>query len=342
MKILFLIGLFIAPSAALFGQNPDCQFAVTFTGAGRQGTAASPGTTASAFPSLSSATGVPCVAWHVTYQTIGTVTVSLSFQGANDTGILPGMTYTTMGPACPITNPCNIVTGTNPLTDPVQSFLSVTGYFPWVSLLMNTCTGCNANNTVVVKIIGFRAFNAPMSLSGTTTVAIGPGTSNIGKVDILGNVGGILDSPTGTAVPANALQIGYTDGTNLRVPFADPCTFRPHNYFVISVTVNTQIVAGVAANNVYICQFFLAPAPGGVDVNIVESTTSGNACATSPVGMMGGPSAALGANLSTNGGFVLPFAGGRSWMKTATAGDAVCIFTTAQVSGVLTWVQNNP
>ena len=74
-------------------------------------------------------------------------------------------------------------------------------------------------------------------------------------------------------------------------------------------------------------------------MKVVESTVSGTACASTPIGMMGGPTAAMGASLGTNGGFVLPFGGGRAWMKTATPGDAVCLLTTGAVSGVLSWVQ---
>lgn len=347
MKKLFLIFLFFASSWAAYAQNPDCQWSVTFVGAGRQGTAAAPAAP-TAFPALSSATGTPCVSWHITYQTIGSVTVSLSFQGVNDNGLTPGSTFTTMGAACASSNPCTIVTGTNPLTDAVNSYLAVTGYFPWVSLLMNTCTGCSSTNTVVVKGIGFRSFNAVESVNGTvgltagTTVGLNAGTNNIGKVDVLGNIGAIFDAPAGGSVPANVLQVGGTDGVLLRVYKMDPCAFGLRGYFVVSVAANTQIVSGLANNNVYICQVFIAPVAAATNVNIVESATSGNACATSPTGMMGGATAALGANLATNGGFVLPFAQGFAWMRTAVQGDAVCIFTSAQVNGVIEWVQNNP
>lgn len=335
MRKALILALLLIPSA--FAQAPDCQWSVTFTGAGRQGTSAAPAAPA-AFPALSSATGTPCVSWHITYQANNMTGVSLSFQGVNDVGNAPGATFTTMGAACAATNPCTIVVGTNPMTDLNMSYLAVTGYFPWVSLLMNTFTG---TGSVTVKGVGFRSYNAIQSVTGST-VSLSSGTSTIGKVDILGNAGAILDASPGSTAPANALQVGYTDGTNLRVPYGDPCLTKTWNYYVVNVTVNTQIAAGVASNNVYVCQFFLDPVPAAANVNIVESATSGNACATSPTGMMGGATAALGANLGTNGGFVLPFAAGRAWLKTATSGDAMCIFTSAQVSGVLAWVQNNP
>jgi hypothetical protein len=54
--------------------------------------------------------------------------------------------------------------------------------------------------------------------------------------------------------------------------------------------------------------------------------------------MMGGATAALGAQIAINGGFVLP-ADGRAWAKTATAADAMCIFASAAVTGVIAYVQ---
>lgn len=41
-------------------------------------------------------------------------------------------------------------------------------------------------------------------------------TKVIGTVRNLGNAGAIFDQATGSAVPANALQVGFSDGTNLR------------------------------------------------------------------------------------------------------------------------------
>ena len=151
MKKLLLAALFLLPGA-LYAQAPDCQFAVTFVGAGRQGTTAAP-QAPTAFPAFSTATGTPCISWHVTYQAINMTNVSLSFQGVNDANGTPGATFVTIGPACPPSNPCTVTYGSNPLTDTTQSYLGATSYFPWVSLLMNTFTG---TGTVQVKIVGFR------------------------------------------------------------------------------------------------------------------------------------------------------------------------------------------
>lgn len=170
-------------------------------------------------------------------------------------------------------------------------------------------------------------------------VAAAAAASGVEKVGISGNGGASLDQAPGSAAPTNAVQIGVSDGTNTRVPYSDPCGFSAWTYFVISVSANTQIVAGSASKNVYVCHFFLAPVAAAANVNIVESATSGNACATSPTGMMGGATAALGAQLAINYGFELPAPTGRAIMKTATAADAMCIFASAQVTGVLAYVQ---
>ena len=114
------------------------------------------------------------------------------------------------------------------------------------------------------------------------------------KVDVNGNAGAAFDQAPGSAAPANAIQVGGTDGTNTRVEYMDPCKFNAWTYYVVNVSANTQIVAGSASKNVYICKEFLQPVAAAANVELVESATSGNACATSPTGMMGGNTAALG------------------------------------------------
>lgn len=201
-----------------------------------------------------------------------------------------------------------------------------------------------------VNVFGLQLVRAVISAysAGTITVtasAVGGSPShtavNIANAPVVhmeGNAGAIVDGVPGSAVPANALQIGLTDGTNTRVPYVDPCAFNAWTYTPINITGNTQIVAGSSGKNVYVCKMFIAPVAAAANVNIVESATSSNACATSPTGMLGGATAALGSQLSTNGGFVLP-SDNRAWAKTATVADAVCIFTSAQITGVIATVQ---
>jgi len=168
--------------------------------------------------------------------------------------------------------------------------------------------------------------------------AVVTSASGVQEVGIVGSAGGVFDQAPGSAIPARALQVGLSDGTNTRVQYIDPCGFNAWTYYVINIAANTQVVANVSAKNVYVCELFLAPVAGAANFNIVESATGGNACATSPSGMMGGATAALGAQNAINGGFVLPW-GGRAWMMTAAVNHAVCIFASAQVTGVLAYVQ---
>jgi hypothetical protein len=121
--------------------------------------------------------------------------------------------------------------------------------------------------------------------------------------------------------------------------YQDACQLNQWQYYPISVSANTQVVAGLAGKNVYACGVFLSPVAAAANFNLVESATSGNACATSPTGMLGGATAALGAQAAINGGYVLESPVGRAVAKTATAGDAMCIFASAQVTGVLYYVQ---
>lgn len=119
----------------------------------------------------------------------------------------------------------------------------------------------------------------------------------------------------------------------------DPCaSSSAWVYYPINVSSNTQIVAGSSGKNVYVCKMFIQPVAAAANVELVESATSGNACATSPTGLMGGNTAATGGQVAINGGFVLP-ADQRAWAKTATTGDAMCIFVSAATTGVLAYVQ---
>jgi hypothetical protein len=117
---------------------------------------------------------------------------------------------------------------------------------------------------------------------------------------------------------------------------SDPCGSSVWTYYPINVSSNTQVVASLAGENVYLCEYYIQPVTAAANVNIVEGT--GTTCGTNTAGMLGGATAALGAVLTTNGGFVLPPAG-RAYTKTATVGDAMCIFTSAAVEGVLAYVQ---
>lgn len=181
---------------------------------------------------------------------------------------------------------------------------------------------------VVLTALQFAGLEAPV---------IAAGTNNIGKVQILGNAGAAVDQAPGSAVPPSAVQIAGTDGTNTQVPYYDPCMTKSWTYYPVSVSANTQIAAAIASTYFYVCEVLIPNQAGAVNVQIMEGTAT--ACASNTAGLMGGATAALGANVSANGGFMAPWAG-RAVAATATANHELCIWASAAVSGLIAYVSS--
>jgi hypothetical protein len=141
------------------------------------------------------------------------------------------------------------------------------------------------------------------------------------------------DGNTGSAVPAKAGYIGGigsgSTGGNL-TGFAVGDSYKAIN---VSTATTTLLVTGVASRQVRITALHLIAA-GADSVAIIEGT--GATCGTGTTGMAGGTTAASGYNLAANGG--LAFGSGLGTiMQTLTAGDSVCVVTSAavQISGGL-------
>ena len=164
-------------------------------------------------------------------------------------------------------------------------------------------------------------------------------TKVIGTVRNLGNAGAIFDGPTGSAVPANAILTGGTDGTNTRARYYDPCAYSAWTYYYFNVAANTQIAAAAGASkNYYLCEFTVLPVTAATTVNLVSSATAGNACATSTTAWLtGGTTAATGATVAVNGGFVMPPTASRAYAVTQATNHAICIFASATVTGMLAY-----
>jgi hypothetical protein len=151
--------------------------------------------------------------------------------------------------------------------------------------------------------------------AGTISVAF---NSNA-PVTILGTV----PLPAGAATAANQA-------------YQDPCALNVWTYYPVNVSSNTQIAAAVAGTYYYVCEAIFPNQAGAVNVQLMEGT--GTACASNTAGLMGGTTAALGANITANGGFIAGFAGGRAVAATATANHELCIFASASVNGVVAYV----
>lgn len=158
--------------------------------------------------------------------------------------------------------------------------------------------------------------------------------SNVGLTDLDATVG-----TPGSAVPSKAQQCGGTDGTNLVVPYVDPCQRFAKTYVPVNISTATTVrfATPTAAKKTYICSIFLL-AGAADNFNVIEGT--GGSCGTATAGVTGGTTAASGPNAAANGGFTLGNGLG-SVMATAGTNVDMCLITSAavQLSGHITFVQ---
>lgn len=197
--------------------------------------------------------------------------------------------------------------------------------------------------------------------TGQVAVAsIAAGDNNVGNVDIVtfpnegqqtaaNSVSVTPDTDndsigaTGAAVPGEATLIAGTDGTNVTVPFIDPCAREAKSWhYVDMVTATTvEIANAVASERWYICSIHLVSA-GANNVAILEDDTDG--CGSPSAGVStGGTTAGEGWNLAANGGIAFGD-GSASIMKSTTDNRYLCIITSAavQLSGSISYVSAPP
>jgi len=128
---------------------------------------------------------------------------------------------------------------------------------------------------------------------------------------------------------------GANQTISVQTPSLDPCQTQAHRYTTINISTaaNTKIVTGTASKKTYVCHLFLFAA-GTDNVGIVDGT--GTNCATGPVGVIGGATAAAGINLAANQGWI-DGNGAGAVAATATNADDLCLITSAavQLSGVV-------
>jgi hypothetical protein len=190
----------------------------------------------------------------------------------------------------------------------------------------NTIGALTANQSVNV---------AQVAGSTASTAATG-----VQKVGIVGNAGGAVDQATGSAVPANAVMAGFTDGTNTQFQYLDPCKGAAKTFTVINQASSsaTTLVAGTSSKKTYVCAISIWPLAAAVNISIVEGT--GTNCSSISAGLFGGTTAANGGNFAINGG--LTYGNGDSAIAvTTTAADNLCILdsSSGQVSGNIVTVQ---
>lgn len=184
-----------------------------------------------------------------------------------------------------------------------------------------------------------QAAGGPSGGSGTTTA--GTTRVTVATDDPVNDAAVEVSAAIGTtaaAVPASAHQIGGTDGTNLVVPYIDPCQREARTVYVVDIVTaaTTEIANAVASEFFYLCSVHLFTA-GINNVVIVEDDT--DACTSPTAGLNGGTTSGEGYNFIANQGIVAGT--GEAWiMKTATANRYLCIITSAavQLSGTISYV----
>jgi len=190
------------------------------------------------------------------------------------------------------------------------------------------------------------ALPAGSNTIGAVTQASGPWTNNVtqfGGTNISTGTGA-----SGSGIPrvtiSNDSSLAANQSVNVNelggsAVYVDPCLVNTPIALPVSEATSstTTIITGTASKQTYICGIFLVAA-AATNINLVEGT--GTNCSSVSAGLIGGSTAATGANLAANGGFVV-FGGGYWVAKTATLADNVCYIASAgnQVSGVIKYVQ---
>jgi hypothetical protein len=130
------------------------------------------------------------------------------------------------------------------------------------------------------------------------------------------------------ATPAGTNLIGYTS--------SDPCNNASTKVYtaINMVTATNTVIAGVSAKKKYICSIFLYPSAAD-NVAIYQATT-GTACATAQVAILGGTTTATGFVMTAQAGFVVGN-GVSSVAATTVVNTDICITTSAavQLSGAV-------
>jgi hypothetical protein len=192
-------------------------------------------------------------------------------------------------------------------------------------LMGNGVTGTGSQRVTIAS--DNTAFSVNAAQSGVWTVQPGnTANTTAWKVDA-----------SATAIQGAAPGASVASGNTISVqnPSLDPCQTQAHAIKPINIVTaaNTTIVTGTAAKKTYVCYLFLY-ASAAENVAIIEG--SGTNCATSPLGLAGGNTAATGFLLVANQG--LPFGTGANAVMASTVNaNDVCLITssTAQLSGVV-------
>lgn len=217
-------------------------------------------------------------------------------------------------------------------------------------------TSFTANGQWVGSIAGCQRIRAVATAwtSGTAVVTLvgsfaaggaggGGGVSGDTELPAAAVLADATANPTAPAVASYMMAFNGTTWDRVRTSL-DPCAGSAKTPIVINISTATTTeltpsLAG-AANYYHVCSIVILPTAGAQSIAFVDDDTDG--CVSVTSGMAGGTTAASGANISANGGFVAMGAG-QAVMRTNGLNRVICAVTSAavQTSGVM-WVVAAP
>lgn len=120
--------------------------------------------------------------------------------------------------------------------------------------------------------------------------------------------------------------------------FPDPCTSLAKATAPITQTASSRVLVGATARKNYICGLIITSSSTAETFSVIEG--SGSTCATTPIALIGAPTAASGLTLAANTPLQAGNGGAAVAIASRTASD-VCILQSGsnRISGVLIYVQ---
>ena len=275
---------------------PNCSFAFNLAVSGGTSTvyANNPGSTSS---------GVQCAYWTVTYVNNGFSAVTVAFQGAPDSAGAPGSWGNYQSTAASGA----LATGSNPGTSTTTGYAILTGYAPWVRVLL-TATG---SGTVKGFVTGW--YNDPSGSGG------GGGGGCTAPCVVIG------PDATGASPTEPAVFTASQDGAGKVLPLQN-CSL--HATFDTSSSGNTSLIALSGSTVIRVCHIS-ATAASAVDFKLTTGT--GATCGTGTADLTGLYQQIL----------AVAFDWGAQAAILAPAGNRVCLNLSAGVrtTGTVTYSQ---
>jgi len=304
LKTALLAALLLPLSRAqqIVVSQPDCIIFFHFTAAAQTSpTSPNPG-----FSNLTNG----CTTWNVSYANTGFSAISLTFQSAPNVSGAAGTWVTFANPT--------ILAGVNPNTNTTGNFTWLTGYNPWVRMILSSATG---TGEVDGAVYGYRIPSAGATGTGTQTVT-GTVTANQGTAGASAWPVSLASLP---ALPANqSVNVNQVGGAA-----ASGCP----NTATVSVTAGdtTQIVALSGSTNIKVCSMAISMTAAGT-AQFVSGT--GSNCGSGTANITGAIPLATGVPLS----LAAPIGG---TLLSAGASNALCIAAvTGNVVGFIGYQQN--